>query len=96
MSRVQARAEPLRQPNAHGASWMRQASGSGCETRMAKSMRDAGWGILKSYLRYKGRQVRAHRQREKYDANMQQLQGLSDPSGLGMLVVRIWVCRECL
>jgi putative transposase len=43
------------------------------KTRMAKSVLDAGWGLLKTYLQYKGQQVRSYRQREKHHARLQQL-----------------------
>ena len=68
------------------------------KTRMAKSVLDAGWGILKIYLQYKGQQAGRHvlivseRNTTRECSNCKALTG---PSGLDMLVVRIWVCREC-
>jgi IS605 OrfB family transposase len=68
------------------------------KTRMAKSVLDAGWGLLKTYLQYKGQQAGRHvlivseRNTTRECSNCKALTG---PSGLDMLVVRTWVCREC-
>jgi IS605 OrfB family transposase len=68
------------------------------KTRMAKSVLDAGWGMLKTYLQYKGQQagrcveIVSERNTTRECSNCKALTG---PSGLDMLVVRIWVCREC-
>lgn len=67
------------------------------KTKMAKSVLDAGWYMLKTQLQYKGQQ--AGRSVEIVDeayttracSNCGQLTG---PRGLGQLVVRQWTC-EC-
>jgi transposase len=68
------------------------------KTRMAKSVLDAGWGMLKTQLQYKGRQagrcvlIVSERNTTRTCSSCRALSG---PSGLDMLVVRRWVCREC-
>ncbi len=67
-------------------------------TRMAKSVLDAGWGILKTQLEYKCQQaartfqVIDERNTTRACSNCGCLSG---PSGLRQLVVRQWVCSEC-
>ncbi len=68
------------------------------KTRMAKSVLDAGWGILKTQLQYKGQ--RAGRSviivSEKNTTRAcSSCRTLTGPSGLDMLVVRSWICSEC-
>lgn len=68
------------------------------KTRMAKSVLDAGWGILKTQLQYKGQQAgrgvsivnERNTTRECNDCK-----ALTGPAGIDMLVVRTWVCRAC-
>jgi IS605 OrfB family transposase len=68
------------------------------KTRMAKSVLDAGWGILKTQLRYKGQQAgrrvsivnERNTTRECNDCK-----ALTGPAGIDMLVVRTWVCSAC-
>jgi putative transposase len=68
------------------------------KTRMAKSVLDAGWGMLKTYLRYKGEHagrsvfIVDERNTTRTCSNCRALTG---PRGLDMLVVRTWVCSEC-
>jgi putative transposase len=68
------------------------------KTRMAKSVLDAGWGMLKTYLQYKGQQagrcvdIVSERNTTRTCSSCKALTG---PSGLDMLVVRTWVCRGC-
>ena len=68
------------------------------KTRMAKSVLDAGWGMLKTFLQYKGQQagrcveIVSERNTTRTCSNCKALTG---PSGLDMVVVRTWVCREC-
>ena len=68
------------------------------KTRMAKSVLDAGWGTLKTYLQYKGQQagrsvlIVSERNTTRTCSSCKALTG---PSGLDMLAVRTWVCREC-
>ena len=67
-------------------------------TRMAKSVLDAGWGMLRTQLQYKGkhagRSVRVVSEKNTSRA-CSRCGALTGPSGLGMLVVRRWVCAEC-
>jgi putative transposase len=68
------------------------------KTRMAKSVLDAGWGILKTQLRYKGQQAgrrvtivnERNTTRECNDCK-----ALTGPAGIDMLAVRTWVCSAC-
>jgi putative transposase len=68
------------------------------KTRMAKSVLDAGWGMLETYLQYKGQQagrcveIVSERNTTRTCSNCKALTGAS---GLDMLVVRTWVCSEC-
>jgi len=68
------------------------------KTRMAKPVLDAGWGILKTQLQYKGQQ--AGRSvvivNEKNTTRAcSSCRALTGPTGLDMLVVRTWICSEC-
>jgi putative transposase len=67
-------------------------------TRMAKSVLDAGWGMLKTQLQYKGQQagrcVQIVNERNTTRA-CSSCRALTGPSGLDMLVVRTWMCTEC-
>jgi IS605 OrfB family transposase len=68
------------------------------QTRMAKSVLDAGWGLLKTQLQYKGQQAGRSVQivternttRTCYDCK-----ALTGPTGVDGLVVRTWTCRAC-
>lgn len=68
------------------------------KTRMAKSVLDAGWGMLKAQLQYKGQQagrsvvIVSERNSTRTCSNCKALTG---PTGLDMLVVRTWVCAAC-
>jgi transposase len=68
------------------------------KTQMAKSVLDAGWGMLKAQLHYKGQQagrsviIVSERDSTRTCSNCKALTG---PAGLDMLVVRIWVCSAC-
>jgi putative transposase len=68
------------------------------KTRMAKSVLDAGWGMLKAQLQYKGQQagrcVQVVNERNT-TRTCSSCGSLTGPTGLDMLVVRTWVCREC-
>jgi putative transposase len=68
------------------------------KTRMAKSVLDAGWGMLKAQLQYKGQQagrcVQVVNERNT-TRTCNGCRSLTGPAGLDMLVVRTWVCREC-
>jgi putative transposase len=68
------------------------------KTRMAKSVLDAGWGILKTQLLYKGeyagRSVRIVN--ERYTSRACSLcDALTGPTGVNGLRVRSWICRGC-
>jgi putative transposase len=68
------------------------------KTRMAKSVLDAGWGMLKTQLQYKGQQAgRAvfiidERNTTRACSSCGAFTG---PSGLDSLAVRSWVCSGC-
>jgi putative transposase len=68
------------------------------KTRMAKSVLDAGWGILKTQLQYKGQQagrcvsIVSERNTTRTCSSCKALTG---PAGLDMLVVRTWMCSAC-
>ena len=68
------------------------------KTRMAKSVLDAGWGMLKTQLQYKGQQagrcVLIVNERNTTRA-CSSCKALAGPAGLDMLVVRTWVCSVC-
>jgi putative transposase len=68
------------------------------KTRMAKSVLDAGWGMLKTQLQYKGQ----HAGRSVFIVNEKDTtrtcsscRALTGPTGLDMLAVRTWVCSAC-
>src|SRR5450755_132393 len=68
------------------------------KTRMAKSVLDAGWGMLKTQLQYKGENagrcvvIVDERYTTQRCSNCRAHTG---PSGLDSLVVRSWVCSRC-
>ncbi len=68
------------------------------KTRMAKSVLDAGWGLLKTQLSYKGQaagrcvMIVCERNTTRACSDCGALTG---PTGLAMLDVRTWVCGEC-
>jgi IS605 OrfB family transposase len=68
------------------------------KTRMAKSVLDAGWGMLKTQLQYKGQQagrsviIVNERDSTRTCSSCKALMG---PTGLDMLVIRTWVCGAC-
>jgi IS605 OrfB family transposase len=68
------------------------------KTRMAKSVLDSGWGMLKQMLRYKGehagRSVEVVSERNTTRA-CSFCGALLGPKGKDMLVVRHWECSEC-
>jgi putative transposase len=68
------------------------------KTRMAKSVLDAGWGILKTQLQYKGQQAGRCVQivsERNTTRTCSSCKALTGPAGLDMLVVRSWVCSAC-
>jgi putative transposase len=68
------------------------------KTRMAKSVLDAGWGMLKAQLQYKGqwagRCVLIVSEKNTTRA-CSSCRALTGPAGLDMLDVRTWMCSEC-
>jgi putative transposase len=67
-------------------------------TRMAKSVLDSGWGMLKVFLEYKSQQ--AARTFEVVDERNTSVTcstcgALSGPRGVSGLIVRSWVCCDC-
>jgi IS605 OrfB family transposase len=67
-------------------------------TRMAKSVPDAGWGMLKTFLQYKGRQAGRSVKiiSERNTTRTCSTCGASTgPKGLSMVIVSVWVCAEC-
>jgi putative transposase len=68
------------------------------KTRMAKSVLDAGWGMLKTQLQYKGQQagrsVLIIDERNTTRA-CSSCGALTGPTGLDSLVVRSWMCSGC-
>ena len=68
------------------------------KTRMAKSVLDSGWGMLKTMLQYKGQQAGRIVQiaSERYTSSSCSSCGsLSGPRGVNGLPVRLWVCCDC-
>jgi putative transposase len=68
------------------------------KTRMAKSVLDAGWGMLKAQLKYKGeyagRCVLIVNERNT-TRTCSSCKALTGPAGLDRLVVRRWKCSKC-
>jgi transposase len=68
------------------------------KTRMAKSVLDAGWGMLKIQLQYKGQQagrsVLIIDERNTTRA-CSSCGALTGPTGLDSLIVRTWMCSGC-
>jgi IS605 OrfB family transposase len=68
------------------------------QTRMAKTVLDAGWGLLQMQLKYKGQQagrsVRIVNERNT-TRTCNDCRALTGPSGIDGLVVRTWTCRAC-
>jgi len=68
------------------------------QTRMAKSVLDAGWGMLRTQLQYKGEHAgrRVTIVSERFTSRVcSQCGSLSGPQGLRQLVVRRWACSVC-
>jgi putative transposase len=68
------------------------------KTWMAKSVYDAGWGMLKAQLLYKGRQAGRSVQivsERNTTRTCSSCRSLTGPKGLYMLDVRVWMCTEC-
>jgi putative transposase len=68
------------------------------KTNMAKSVLDAGWGMLKTQLHYKGQQAGRSViivNERNTTRTCSSCKALTGPSGLDRLVVRSWMCVEC-
>ncbi len=68
------------------------------KTRMAKSVLDSGWGLLRTQLQYKGQQAGRLVEvvDERYSTRTCSSCGaLTGPAGLDRLVVRQWQCPGC-
>lgn len=70
------------------------------KTRMAKSVLDASWGMLRSQLRYKaGRHgtvyVEADERWTSQTCSCCGTMPASSPKGMGALGIRRWVCSDC-
>jgi putative transposase len=68
------------------------------KTRMAKSVLDAGWGMLKRFLQYKSQQAGRSFQivdERKTSCTCSHCDVLSGPRGVNGLHVRRWTCAAC-
>jgi putative transposase len=68
------------------------------QARKSKFALDAGWGILKTQLQYKGQQAgRSVRIVNEIDTTRvcSTCKAHTGPAGLNMLAVRVWMCSEC-
>ena len=68
------------------------------KTRMAKSVLDSGWGMLRGFLAYKCEHAarRFEVTNESYSTvTCSHCGSLSGPQGVNGLIVRSWVCRDC-
>jgi putative transposase len=68
------------------------------KTRMAKSVLDSGWGMLKSFLDYKSQQAaRGFAVVSERNTNVacSACGALTGPRGVNGLTVRSWICRDC-
>jgi putative transposase len=67
-------------------------------TRMAKSVLDSGWGMLKSFLDYKSQQAARTFEvinERNTSVTCSACGALSGPRGVNGLIVRSWVCSDC-
>ena len=71
------------------------SSTSLAKTRMAKSVLDAGWGILKAQIQYKGQQAGRSVQIVNERNTTRACSGCGSLTGPDSLVVRHWSCSEC-
>jgi IS605 OrfB family transposase len=68
------------------------------KTRMAKSVLDSGWGMLKGFLEYKRQQAaRTFEVTSERNTSVTcfPCRALTGPRGINGLIVRSWVCRNC-
>ena len=67
-------------------------------TRMAKSVLDSGWGMLKGFLEYKSQQAARSFEvvsERNTSVTCSTCGALSGPRGVNGLSVRSWVCSDC-
>jgi putative transposase len=68
------------------------------QTRMAKSVLDSGWGMLKRFLDYKSQQAARSFEvvsERNTSVTCSTCGALSGPRGVNGLIVRSWVCCDC-
>ncbi len=68
------------------------------KTRMAKSVLDSGWGMLKGFLEYKSQQAARTFQvtsERNTSVTCSACGALTGPRGVNGLIVRSWVCSNC-
>ena len=68
------------------------------KTRMAKSVLDAGWGMLRAFLQYKGQQAGRTVQvvsEKDTSRSCSSCGSLTGPQGVNGLRVRRWMCCQC-
>ena len=68
------------------------------KTRMAKSVLDSGWGMLKGFLEYKSQQAARSFEvvnERNTSVTCSTCGSLSGPRGVNGLIVRSWVCGDC-
>jgi transposase len=68
------------------------------KTRMAKSVLDSGWGLLKNFLDYKSQQAARTFEvvsERNTSVTCSACGALSGPRGVNGLIVRSWVCSDC-
>jgi putative transposase len=68
------------------------------KTRMAKSVLDSGWGMLKGFLEYKSQQAaRSFEVVSERNTSVicSACGALTGPQGVNGLIVRSWVCGDC-
>jgi putative transposase len=67
-------------------------------TRMAKSVMDSGWGMLRNFLEYKCQQAARSFEvvsERNTSVTCSACGALSGPRGVNGLIVRSWLCCEC-
>jgi putative transposase len=67
-------------------------------TRIAKSVLDSGWGMLKGFLEYKSQQAARTFEvvsERNTSVTCSTCGALSGPRGVNGLIVRSWICRDC-
>jgi putative transposase len=68
------------------------------KTRMAKSVLDSGWGMLKRFLEYKSQQAARSFEvvsERNTSVTCSACGSLTGPRGVNGLIVRKWVCDDC-